>query len=124
MYLSYGDVNFFEYGILVQNNIEHEYDIIFCQPIYDSGKEEYYFGEITVNTTDDWIDRKAVCDYIGMNDEFNELQFAIGCLDYYGAENFGTDFNNWQYDKQAIKEYLKHKMICNDNEFHIEDIRG
>ena len=42
-----------------------------------------------------------------MNDEFNELQFAIGCLDYYGAENFGTDFNNWQYDKQAIKEYLK-----------------
>lgn len=126
MYLSYGDVNFFEYGLLVQNNREHEYDIIFCQPIYDTPNNEelFYFGEITVCTTDSWINKKAVCDYIGMNDVFNELQFAVGCFEYYGAENFGTDFNNWQYDRQTIKEYLKHKLICNDNEFHIENIRG
>lgn len=116
MYLNYGDVDFFEHGVLVQNRIEHEYDIIFCEPIYGSN-DEYYFGEITVNTTDEWIDKKAVCDYIGMRDVFNELQYAIGCLDYYGAENFGTDFNNWQYDKKGIQEILKHRLIGFDDGF-------
>ncbi len=114
MYLNYGDIDFFEYGILVQNKIEHEYDIIFCIPIYDSSEELYYFGEITVNTNDDWIDKKAVCDYIGMNNEFYELQFAIGCFEYYGADNFGTDFNNWNYSKEQIKEILKHRFIAYD----------
>lgn len=114
MYLNYGDVNFFEYGRLVQNNREHEYDIIFCEPIYDT-ENLYYFGEITVNTTDSWIDKKAVCDYIGMNDLFYELQYAIGCLDYYGAENFGTDFQNWQYTHDEICEILRHRMIANND---------
>ncbi len=118
MYLNYGDIDFFEYGILVQNKIEHEYDIIFCRPIYDSSDDiHYYFGEITVNTDDNWIDKKAVCDYIGMNNEFYELQFAIGCFEYYGADNFGTDFNNWNYSKEQIQEILKHRLIAFDGGF-------
>ena len=103
--------------MLVQNNIEHEYDILYCYPIYDCQEETYFFADVTVNTTDKWIDRKAVCDFIGMNEEFNEIQFAIGCLEYYGAENFGTDLQNWQYSRDAICEILKHKLIGVDGGF-------
>lgn len=116
MYISCGDVDFFEYGVLVQNNRDNEYDIIFCRPIYDLSEELYYFGEVTVDLDNTWMDKSAVLDFIGMNNEnYNEINFAIGCLEYYGAENFGTDFQNWQYTRNEIKDILKHRLIASDN---------
>ena len=116
MYLNYGDVDFFQYGVLVQNRCEHEYDIIYCRP-FDDIEDEYYFGMVTVNTTDTWIDKKAVCDFIGMNNEFLELQYAIGCVEYYGLDNFGSDMQGWTYTKQEICEILKHQLIAYDGGF-------
>jgi hypothetical protein len=49
------------------------------------------------------------------NENYNEIYFAIGCFEYYGADNFGTDFQNWQYDRKSICDILKHRMIASDN---------
>ena len=117
MYLNYGDVNFFDYGMLVDTeHSDTDIDIIFCMPIYDTDTELYYFGEVTICINDEWIDKKSVMSYIGMDDKsFNNIQYAIGCLEYYGAENFGTDFQNWQYTREEICNILKHRLITCDN---------
>ena len=117
MYKNYGDVNFFNYGMLVDTeHSDTDIDIIFCHPIYDTDTELYYFGAVTVCINDEWIDKKSVMSYISMDDKsFNNIHYAIGCLEYYGAENFGTDFQNWQYSREEICNILKHRFIDCDN---------
>ena len=118
MYKNYGDVNFFEYGRLVEEVNEHEFRIIMCNPYADQ-EGAYQFAECLVDIRDSWIDVMAVMHYIGMRiEDFDPIQYALGCLEYYGAENFGGmsyayDFCNM--DKESICEILKHREIASDN---------
>lgn len=119
MYVNYGDVNFFEHGILVDT--EHSntvFAILHCMP-YPDEKDLFQFGDCRVDITDSWIKEQEVMDYIGMKrTAFDPVQFAIGCIEYYGAENFGA--SSYAYDwcqmkRQDIKKILKYRMIANDN---------
>lgn len=119
MYVNCGDKDFFERGRLVDS--EHSdsvMDILVCNP-YSDEEDLYQFGECSVDITDDWIDKQAVMDFLGMDsDSFNPIEYAIGCIDYYGMENFGAC--NYVYDytrmtKEDIKDILKYRLIATDN---------
>lgn len=118
MYINYGDKNFFERGILVDNNhSDTEFDILVCNP-YDGEEDLYQFGDCSVDITASWINKQAVMDFLGMDsDAFNPIEYAIGCIDYYGMVNFGAC--NYMYDyahmgKEDIKEILKYRLIATD----------
>ena len=119
MYVNYGDRNFFEYGILVDT--EHSdtvFSILYCRP-YDGEEDRYLFAECEVDIEDSWIDKAKVMAYIGMDGKnWDPVEYAIGCIEYYGAENFGG--NNYAYDftnmdKSGICEILRHRLIASDN---------
>lgn len=121
MYKNYGDKDFFQYGVLVDD--EHEenvYKMLLCRP-YDDEEDLYQFGHVTVNITDTWIDKKRVMDYIGMKEkDFDPIRYAIGCTDYYSWGNFGIiDYNpahDWRNETRAeIEDQLKHYLIASDN---------
>ena len=116
MYINYGDKNFFEYGCLV--DAEHndtEIKILYCKP-YDDEEDKFLFADCEVDTKDSWIDRNAIMDFIGMNeDNFDVVQFAIGCIEYYGVENFSSPYHGYQFKKEEIKKSLKHYLIASDN---------
>ena len=121
MYINYGDVNFFENGILVDaEHSDTEINILYCKPFYSEEEqdERYFFADCTVDIEDSWIDKKAVMEFIDMTEEnFNNIHFAIGCIEYYGAENF-ADFLYVKHvfsRKEEIEERLKHYMISSDN---------
>lgn len=114
MYINYGDKNFWKYGCLVDS--EHSdtcFDILYCNPICDED-DLYYFGNCQVDITDTWIDRNVVLHYIGMTeDTFDAVQFAVGCIEYYGIANFCSP--PIYYSRAEIEQILKHKIIANDN---------
>ena len=99
MYENYGDVNFFEHGILVDSeHTDTEYNMLRCEP-YSDAEDLYQFAHLCVDVSDSWLDRDAVMSYAGM-EEFDPLQFAIACTDYYPWDNFGASyymvFRDWQ----------------------------
>ena len=119
MYRSYGDRNFFEHGVLVDlENSHSDFNIIYCRPFGDV-EGRYLFAECLVDITDSWIDRKAVMEFAGMTEsDFDPILFAIDCIEYYGAENFGAE--NYYYDytnltEYDIKEILRHRCISSEN---------
>ena len=121
MFVNHGDVNFFEYGCLVDSeHSDTEFRILYCRP-FDDEDDLYLFGDCTVNIEDDWIDRDAVLSYIGMMDDtyeegkFDAIQFAIGCIEYYGIDNFTGGYDEIRLRKVEICERLKHYMIASDN---------
>lgn len=116
MFVNYGDVNFFELGILVDaEHSDTEFSILYCRP-YDDEEDLYFFAECEVDVTDSWIDKNAVMDYLGMSAEnFNAVQYAIGCIEYYGAENFSSPYNGYQFTKKEIEDQLQHYLIASDN---------
>ena len=126
MYINYGDKNFFEYGMLVDSeHSDTEIKILYCMPIEDDWHDEnsYLFADCTVDIEDDWIDRKLIMDYIGMAEEnFDNVQFAIGCVEYYGVENFSEPYGRFPsfydgyiYSREEIEKQLKYYFIASDN---------
>lgn len=118
MYVNYGDVNFFNYGALVDSNHnDAEYSILYCRP-YDDEEDLYQFADCTVDITDSWIDKQDVMSFLDMDDTtFDPIQYAIGCIDYYGADNFGADnpIYDWtRITRVEIENILKNYSIsCN-----------
>lgn len=119
MYVNYGDKDFFERGRLVDS--EHSdsvMDILVCEP-YSDEEDLYQFGECSVDITDNWINKKAVMDFIGMSVEsFDPISYAMGCIDYYGMENFGAISYAYDYahmTREDIKDILKYRLIASDN---------
>lgn len=123
MYKNYGDKNFLEYGILVEEEKENEiYNMIICRP-YSDKENKYIYGLCYVDITDSWIEKNEVMDYIGMSEEnFKPIQFAIGCTEYYGLENFGLFFNDYTkgYTKEEIIEDMEEIKSCIDDEIYFE----
>ena len=118
MYLNYGDRDFFELGILVDT--EHSdtvFDMLLCRP-YDDQEDLFQFARVQVDIEDSWIDKPAVMSFIGMTEEtFDPVQYAIGCTDYYGWENFGADSYGVTYDwrqmtRAQIEDEMKYYLIA------------
>lgn len=110
MYINYGDKNFYEWGNLVEEHSDTEFSVLICRQ-YGDTNEYFQFGECSVDITDEWIDRKSVMSYIGMTEEgFDAVQFALGCIDFYGADNFSIfalGGKDWRYCTQEdIQEVL------------------
>lgn len=84
-YFNYGDVNPIEHGgIWVKKIDNHTFEIIKNIP------ETNELLDLKVDITDSWIERERVMSFIGMTEkEFNPIWFAIGCINYYSADNFG-----------------------------------
>lgn len=62
-------------------------------------------------------------DYIGMSEEnFEPIQFAIGCIEYYSLENFGLFFNDYTkgYTKEEIIEDMEEIKSYIDDEIYFE----
>ena len=106
MYKNYGDVNFLEYGLLIEEQSENQFNFIVCRPFSDcENKYQYFDGYIDIS--DSWIDKESVMNYIGMEEnKFDRIQFAIGCIEYYNLENFGTVNND--YTKEEVIENIKY----------------
>lgn len=115
MYINFGDKNFFEYGILVDVKSYTEIKILYCRP-FDDEEDLFIFADCEVDITDSWIDKETIIDYTGLNEEGIDIaQFAVGCVEYYGVENFSSPYNGYQFTRAEIEEQLKHYFIANDN---------
>lgn len=119
MFVNYGDVNFFERGVLVDSeHSDTEFRMIRCLP-YDDEEDKYQFNDgMLVDITDSWIDRKSVMAFLGMTENtFDPIQFAIGCTDYYSWDNFGFPYSyDWMHmDRKSIEGHLRLHLIANDN---------
>ena len=121
MYKNYGDRDFFEYGILVDD--EHEenvYDMLLCRP-YSDNEDLFWFAHVAVDITDSWIDKKAVMEFSGIKSvEEDPIRYAIACTEYYSWDNFGAyDYAvnyDWRFaDRDLICSELKHYLIAKDN---------
>lgn len=117
IYENYGDVNFFEYGRLVEVYINDDgtiddrlpvYNVLYCEPIYDD--EKYLFSPCTVDIYDTWIDVDAVERFGGVRRADSPLYFALACIDYYGIENFSDYYNYFPLivGTDEICDTLKH----------------
>ena len=118
MYVNYGDKNFFENGILVEEwPSDSAFNILCCNPYLDE-EDLFRFGDIQVDINDSWIEQEAVEQFCGCRKEEDPIGFALGCISYYSWDNFGA-INyayDWQrMDRKSIEEILKHRMIANDN---------
>lgn len=116
MYINYGDKNFFECGILVDaEHSDTEIKILYCRP-FDDEEDLFLFADCKVDVNDSWIERKTIMDFMGMAEEgFDVIQFAIGCVEYYGVENFSSPYNGYRFTRKEIEESLKHYLIASDN---------
>ncbi|QHJ85062.1 MAG: hypothetical protein [Bacteriophage sp.] len=116
MYVNYGDRNFFEYGVLVDG--EHSdtvFSILYCMPYCDE-EDKYLFADCIVDVDDNWIGREEVMSFIGMTEEhFDPVQFAIGCIEYYGTENFTDCLSRGKYNRKEIEHRLMYYSIASDN---------
>lgn len=119
MYKNYGDRNFLEHGgfLVDTDHSDNEFPTIMLRP-YDDDDKRIQFADITVNIRDDWIDRDAVKSFCGSDPDNDPVGFAIGCVEYYGAENFGAAncFYDWRnMTREEAKQFLKNRLICADN---------
>lgn len=98
-----GDVNFLEYGALLINQEDTSYNILYCVP-YSDTDDLYQFTNCIVDISDSWIKKQDVLSCLGMDeDTYNPEQFALGCIEYYGANNFGDVMD---MNKEQILEIL------------------
>lgn len=117
---NYGDVNFFDYGVLVEETGEDEYRIVKCQCNCDE-ENSYLLQDDVFCITDSWIDKHEVCSYIGLRDysldytEEEKIQFAIGVLDYYGEQSStGGSFMT----KNEVIDYINKRYEIEDYDFY------
>lgn len=118
MYKSYGDKNFFDYGVLVEfvetDELEqNEFRIITCNPD-DDEDNNYLIGNTFIDIRDTWINKEDVCKYSGLRNysidytDEERLRLAIATIEYYGVENSGGKAK-WMTKNEAI-DYINCKI--------------
>lgn len=115
MFKNYGDKDFFDNGILVEQCSNSVYKILVCYKM--CGEDDlYYFAHCHVDINDTRIDREMVMNCIGMTEEdFNPLRFAIACVDNYALEIFAIHHDGFIFTRAQIEQKLKHYDISNAN---------
>ena len=109
MYKNYGDVNFFEYGRLVEKAEDINcFSVLVCNYVYIRKDSErcFQFDNCYVDISDSWIDVDAVESYAECSKESEPELFAIACIDYYGVRNFGGTAY-YVFTKSELKEKIK-----------------
>lgn len=48
-------------------------------------------------------------------DTFEPIQFAIGCIEYYGVENFSSPYDGYDFTREEIEKKLRYYLIASDN---------
>ena len=116
MYINYGDRDFFEYGILVDNDhSDTDIAVLYCRP-YDDHEDLYLFADCRVAVDDSWINKNAVMEFFGMTEEdCSTCCLAIACIEYYGVENFSSPYDGYKFTRKEIEEKLKWYTIASDN---------
>lgn len=112
-FINYGDKNFLDGGILLQKDPVYDtaFYILRCDPFSDMD-DSFRFGELYVDTSDSWIDRKAVMDFAGITKEtFTKEDFAIACTDYYSWENFSS---NGMYETNREFPWFKAQEVIDE----------
>ena len=119
MYQNYGDVNFFEYGVLIDDtHTDSEFDMLRCMP-YSDEEDLFMFAPLHIDLNDGWMEIEEVMDYAGI-EEFDPVEYAIACTDYYSWDNFISMGYYLPYDwqrmtRKEIIEELKGYNISFDN---------
>ena len=111
MFENYGDVNFFEYGRLVEKAEDINcFIVLVCNYNYVYHRTDpercFQFDVCYVDTSDSWIDVDAVESYAECSKESEPELFAIACIDYYGVRNFGGTAY-YVFTESELKEKLK-----------------
>ena len=120
---NYGDVNFFDYGVLAEEISKNEYKVVKCQCNCDE-ENSYLLQDDVINITDSWINKHEVCSYIGLRDysidytEEEKIQLAIGVLDYYGEQSStGGSFMT----KNEVIDYVTKRYEIEEEDFYIRN---
>ena len=119
MYNNYGDVNFFEYGRLVEKAEDINcFNVLVCNYVYDCTDPErcFQFDVCYIDISDNWIDIDAIEDYAGCSKENEPELFALACIEYYGTENFG---GTCYYDESQF--YTKNEVLNSLKYYDIEE---
>lgn len=105
---NFGDINFFEYGVLVKKTDSAEvFRILYCLP-HPEEENIFLFADCEVDITANWINRNAVMNYGGITAEnYNAVYFAISCIGYYGVEEFKNLYIPLLYTKEEVMEVLE-----------------
>lgn len=130
------EISLEEYHLLVKENGEGEYDVI-----YKYGEDQYAYhhssDELVNNIVDgkEWADEKSLerfFDFVGMNkEEWKEMRFVNKLSDliqYYGAENilgttYSYDDKKWVFNEVGIDfEDETNESKVNESVIHINDI--
>ena len=89
MFENYGDVNFFEYGRLVELQNDGTVNMLVCNPVFGLRDPRcYQFDYINVDINDRCINVNAVERYADVS-KTDIIRFALASVDYYGTEKFG-----------------------------------
>lgn len=113
MYYNFGDKNYLSYGRFIEPAGKHVFNVLTCDEV--NGK--YKVCDCYIDTKDKMIDADDVYCYINL-DEYSPLDFAVGCIDYYGPEAFSNFKNRWLMTKEEAVKFLNSKNIEN-----LEDIK-
>ena len=107
---NFGDVNPLDHGgIWVQKESETCYRIVKFYP-EESEENPSQFQSLYVDISEKWIEKESVMDYIGMTEkDFDPIQYAIGCTEYYSCQNFGCyqpeNFKTIEDVKEELEKY-------------------
>lgn len=122
---NYGDVNFLDGGCVVAQDPDNSscYYVITCDFVYDTpGDHHYLIQNCYVDISDDWIDVTDVQNTTRYDQESNPMGFAVGCVEYYGGQNFGADvpamgldnYDDSLYTAEGVEEYMSDYNIGDD----------
>lgn len=87
-FTNYGDVNFFEYGLMIKDAGDNDYEILTCLPISDE-EGMYQFSYGTVCLDDSWLNWEGIESSCDVDRELNDpFELVRAAFDYYGAAEF------------------------------------
>jgi hypothetical protein len=109
-YMNYGDINYMDHGAKFIKQLKNdECYIVSINPNYnyETEKTEYLIDYCILDTSDSWIDKKAVKEYADIkNDDKKDL--ACGVVDYYGFYNItGNESEKTESIKAAYSRLLQ-----------------
>ena len=117
MYINRGDVNFFEYGRLVEDLGDNVFSIISCDPMYDENEGKYLFSICEVDTHDNWIDHQAVRSFAGTDSDSDAMDYALDILSYYGSQEFG-DMGEVLTEEEIIERMDSFDAVFEEEPWH------
>ena len=104
---AYGDVSPLEYGgAWVKKDREHNFYVIKIDILGNT--DNIRFSDTYIDTTDTWINKKAVKDFVGADDQkdYSEEMYALDIVSYYGEYHCGGEHQTYT-DKKELIERLK-----------------